>query len=132
MRRSIQLGQVQETALVPLYARALPHVTIALDTAGRRAVEAGNRDHARHELAARFAWACDDPIAIQQWNIGLRLAESRTTADVPDGLWPRLSLPLGTTLRLLGRFFAKQMKVYQLNVFAGLRPESGRRTEGAR
>ena len=78
-----------------------------------------NRDHTRRKLAARFVWACEDPIAIQHWNIGLRLVESRTVADVPDCLGPRLPLPLRANLRFLGRFFPKLMKLYQLNVYAG-------------
>ena len=70
-------------------------------------------------MAARFQWACEDPIAIQDWDIGLRLVEARTVADVPDCLWPRLSLPLRANLRLFGTLFPKQMKMYQLCVFGG-------------
>jgi len=106
----IALGQI---------ASGFPEVTIAFDTVGRRAVDMGNRDFVRRKMAARFTWACQDPIAIQEWNIGLRLVESRTVADVPDCLWPRLSLLLRANLRLFGWLFPKQMKVYQLNVFAG-------------
>jgi len=63
---------------------------IAFDTTSRRAVNGGNKDHARRNLDARFAWACDDPREIESWNIGLRLVESRTLADVPDVLRSRL------------------------------------------
>ena len=105
MRRPVQLGRIQETALVPLYARALVH-WFDLD-----------RDHVKRKLAARFAWACEDPVAIQDWGIGLRLVESRTVADVPDGLWPRLPLPLRASLRVLRRFFPKLVNLYRLNLF---------------
>ena len=97
----------------------LPQAAIALDTVGRRAVDTGNRDFARRKMTARFVWACEDPIAIQNWNIGLRLMESRTVADVPDCLWPRLPFSLRASLRFFGTFFPKQMKMYQLCVFAG-------------
>ena len=82
-------------------------------------MESGNRDHARLNLAARFAWVCEDPIEIEHWNIGLQLRESRTVADVPDSLRPRLPLSLRASLWFLGRFFPKQMRMYQLCVLAG-------------
>jgi hypothetical protein len=47
------------------------------------------------------------------------LLESRTVADIPDCLRSRLSWSLQASLRLLGRFFPTQMKVYQISVFAG-------------
>ena len=113
------LEEAQVKAALGQIASGLPQVTMALDTLARRGVDAGNRDHARLKFAPRFAWACEDPIAIQHWNIGLHLVESRTVADVPDCLWPRLSLPLRANLRFFGRFFPKLMKLYRLNVFAG-------------
>jgi len=111
------LEEAQVKAALGQIASGFPSVTIALDTLGRRAADSGNKDFVRRKLAARFAWICEDPIAIEQWNIGLRLVESRTMADVPGCLWPRLSLPLRASLRLLGRVFPKLMKVYQLSVF---------------
>ena len=115
----VYLEEGQVKAALRQIASGFPQVTIALDTVGRRAVNGVNRDHTRRKLAARFVWACEDPIAIQHWNIGLRLVESRTVADVPDCLGPRLPLPLRANLRFFGRFFPKLMKLYQLNVFAG-------------
>ena len=115
----VYLEEAQVKAALGQIASGFPQVTIAFDTLGRRAVDGGNRDHARRKLAARFAWACDDPIAIQHWNIGLHLVESRTVADVPDCLWPRLSWSLRASLRLSGRFIPRLMKLYQLNLFAG-------------
>jgi O-methyltransferase involved in polyketide biosynthesis len=115
----VYLEEAQVKAALGQIASGFPQVTIALDTAGRRAVESANRDHARLNLAARFTWACEDPIAIEHWNIGLHLREARTVADVPDCLRPRLSRSLRASLWLLGRLFPKQMKVYQLSVFGG-------------
>ena len=113
------LREEQVKAALKQIASGLPQVTIALDTVGRRAVESVNKDHARRKLAARFAWACEDPISIQDWNIGLHLLESRTVADVPECIWPRLSLPLRGNLLLFRRFFPRLMKTYQISVFAG-------------
>jgi O-methyltransferase involved in polyketide biosynthesis len=115
----VYLDEAQVKAALKQIATGFPQVMIALDTVGRRAVDRVNRDHERRKMEARFLWACEDPIAIQDWSIGLRLRESRTMADVPDRVWPRLSLPLRANLRLFGRFFPKQMQVYRLNVFAG-------------
>ena len=70
-------------------------------------------------MAARVTWACEDPREIDNWNIGLRLLESRTIVDVPEPLNSRLSLPIRTTFYILRKFFPKQMKVYQLNLYAG-------------
>jgi O-methyltransferase involved in polyketide biosynthesis len=113
----VYLEEAQVKAALAQIARGLPGATVALDTAGRRAVDSANRDHAKLGVAARFEWACEDPRAIQDWGIGLRLVESRNVADVPAELWPRLSLPLRASLWLLGRFFPKQMNVYRLNLF---------------
>lgn len=115
----VYLEEAQVKAALQQIAGGLPNVAIALDTVGRRAVDSGNRDFARRNMAARFTWACEDPSAIEDWDIGLRVVEARTLADVPPRLWPRLSLWLRASLRCLGRLFPKQMKVYQLSVLAG-------------
>ena len=113
----VYLEEAQVKAALAQIACGLPQATIALDTAARRAVDGANRDHVKRKLAARFAWACEDPVAIQDWGIGLRLVESRTVADVPDGLWPRLPLPLRGSLWFFRRFFPKLMNLYRLNLF---------------
>ena len=50
-----------------------PCLTIAFDTGNHNVVKHENRDHARRNLAARFAWACEDPREIERWKIGLHL-----------------------------------------------------------
>jgi O-methyltransferase involved in polyketide biosynthesis len=120
----VYLEEAQVKAALAQIAAGLPQVTIALDTVGRRAVEGANKDHLRRNLAARFAWVCEDPITIQDWNIGLHLLEARTVADIPDCLRYRLSWSLRAGLRLLGRLFPRQMKVYQISVFAGRQAEA--------
>ena len=98
---------------------SFPDAMLAFDTASRRAIEGGNKDFARRKLAARFAWACEHPKDVEDWNIGLRLVESRTMVDVPDALVPRLSLATRITFRGFRKFFPRLMKVYQLNLFTG-------------
>ncbi|SPE37444.1 Tetracenomycin c synthesis protein [Candidatus Sulfopaludibacter sp. SbA3] len=107
-----------KTALAQI-AERFPCANIAFDTISGRAVKGGNRDHARRHLDARFAWACADPKEIEGWNIGLRLVESRTLANVPEPLNSRLSFPVRTTFDVVGKLFPELMKVYQLNLFAG-------------
>ena len=115
----VYLEEAQVKTGLAQIARGLPEARVALDTVGRRAVESANKDHAQRNLAGRFTWACEDPIAVERWSIGLRLVESRTVADIPDSLRPRLPVSLRGGLWLLGRLLPRQMKVYQLSVFAG-------------
>jgi O-methyltransferase involved in polyketide biosynthesis len=115
----VYLREQEVKAALAQIAGTFPSVSIAFDTTSRKAVDSGNRDHARQKMAARFAWACEDPRDIEGWNIGLRLVESRSIVDVPEPLKPRLSLPIRSTLSVLRRLFPKQMKAYQLNLFAG-------------
>ena len=114
----VYLEEAQVKTALRQIASGLPEAAIVLDTVGRRAVDSANQDHAKRKLAARFLWACEDPSLIQDWQIGLQCVESRTLANLPDCLWPRLSFLLRATLRFFGKFFRKQMKVYQIGAFA--------------
>jgi O-methyltransferase involved in polyketide biosynthesis len=115
----IYLQEQEVKAALAQIAENFPCVNIAFDTTSRRGIDGGNKDHARRKIAARFAWACDDPREIENWNIGLRLVESRSLVNVPGPLKSRLSLPLRTSLRVLRKLFPEAMKVYKLNLFAG-------------
>jgi O-methyltransferase involved in polyketide biosynthesis len=115
----IYLKEPEVKAALAQIAENFPCLNVAFDTTSRKAVDGANKDHARRNLAARFAWACDDPREIENWNIGLRLVESRTPVDVPEPLKRRLSLPLRTTFRVFGKLFPKLTKAYRLNLFAG-------------
>ena len=115
----IYLKEQEVKAALTQIAENFPSVNIAFDTTSRRGINGGNKDHARRNISARFAWACDDPREIENWNIGLRLKESRSLVDVPEPLKSRLSLPLRTSLRVLRKLFPEAMKVYKLNLFAG-------------
>jgi len=115
----VYLKEQEVKAALAQIAKNFPGASIAFDTTSRKAVDGGNKDHARRKLDARFAWACNDPREIESWNIGLRLVESRTPVDVPEPLKRRLSWPIRTSFRVLRKLFPKLMKVYQLNLFAG-------------
>ncbi|MGO9227931.1 MAG: class I SAM-dependent methyltransferase [Bryobacteraceae bacterium] len=119
----VYLEEQQVQAAIEQIMRSFPHAGIAFDTTSRRAIEGGNKDHERRNLAARFAWACADPREIEGWNAGLRLVKSYTMADVPDPLQRRLSLPVRIAHRVARRLFPGVAKAYRLNLFEG-QPEA--------
>ena len=115
----IYLTEPEVKAALALIAGNFPGALVAFDTTTPRAVAYENRDHARRNLGARFAWACEDPREIERWNLGLRLLESRCMADLPDSLRSRLSLPVRAGLRVFGKLFPKIAQSCRLNLFAG-------------
>jgi len=115
----VYLKEQEVKAALAQIARNFPGVNIAFDTCGRRAVDGGNRDFVRRKLAARFAWVCEDPREIENWNIGLRLVEPRSPVDIPEPLKQCLSLPVRTGFRVLRKLFPKLTEVYRLNLFTG-------------
>jgi O-methyltransferase involved in polyketide biosynthesis len=108
-----------KAALAQIVAN-FPGATIAFDTATRKVVDRGNKDHARRNLAARFAWACEAPEEIERWKIGLRLVESHPIAEIPASLRPRISLQTRATLRVLLKLIPQMRKSYRLNLFTVL------------
>jgi O-methyltransferase involved in polyketide biosynthesis len=115
----VYLTEPEVKAALAQIAANFPHLSIAFDTATLQVINHENQDHARRKLAARFAWACEDPREIERWNIGLRLVESCSMADIPDSLRPRLSLPMRATFRVLAKLVPKLTTAYRLNLFAG-------------
>ena len=63
--------------------------TIAFDTYTHAMLERQHKTAARRGMAARWAWACDDPRTLER--LGLRLMESARITRVPRGL--RRELP---------------------------------------
>ena len=120
LRRRDGIHYLQEPevrAALAQIARSFPRAGIAFDTGSARAIVGGNKDFVRRNMAARFAWACDDPRIIESWNIGLRLVESRALTDVTGPLRSRLSLPVRATFHVLNRLFPKTTRAYRLNLF---------------
>jgi O-methyltransferase involved in polyketide biosynthesis len=70
-------------------AERFPGSHIALDTYPRRSMEYQHKMAARKNMAARWAWACDDPRSLE--HLGLRLVESATITRPPAAL--RRQLP---------------------------------------
>jgi O-methyltransferase involved in polyketide biosynthesis len=113
----LYLQEPEVKAALAQIAQNFPSATIAFDTLSRKALQSGNKDHARQKLTARFAWACNDPNEIEGWKIGLRRVESAAIGDIPEPLKPKVALSLRTALCVLRKLFRKQMKAYQLNLF---------------
>jgi len=118
----IYLTEPEVKAALARIAGNFPRAGIAFDTGTLKALSHENQDHARRHLDARFAWACEDPREVERWDIGLRLVESRSLADVPASVRSRLSLPLRAALGIFARF-PQLTRQYRLNLFAG-QPEA--------
>jgi O-methyltransferase involved in polyketide biosynthesis len=115
----IYLTEQEVKAALAQITANFPGATIAFDTATLEVMNRANKDHARRNLGARFAWACEDPKQIERWNIGLRLVES----NIPDSLRSRLPLLVRVALYVLAGLFPKFKKAYRFNLFAG-QPET--------
>jgi len=118
----IYLTEPEVKAALARIAGNFPRAGIAFDTGTLKALSHENQEHARRHLDARFAWACEDPREVERWDIGLRLVESRSLADVPASVRSRLSLPLRAALGIFARF-PQLTRQYRLNLFAG-QPEA--------
>ncbi|MCP3798345.1 class I SAM-dependent methyltransferase [Allokutzneria sp. A3M-2-11 16] len=98
-------------------ARGFPGCRIAFDTAGRWMVEHQGDEMFRKKIDAQYAWHCDDPGVVQRWDIGLRLAESRTLLQLPRGLRSRLPLLPRMAIAGIRAFYGRKARVYLLNLF---------------
>jgi O-methyltransferase involved in polyketide biosynthesis len=112
----IYLTEQEVKAALAQIADNFPSARIAFDTANLYGVTHANKDHARRNLAARFAWACEDPREIERWQIGLRLVEP-FPKDARASLRSRLSWPTRAALRILGALFPKLARGFQFSLF---------------
>jgi O-methyltransferase involved in polyketide biosynthesis len=126
----IYLTEPEVKAALAQIAANFPGATIAFDTATLRGITHENRDHARRNLDARFAWGCEDPREIERWKIGLRLVESRTWVNVPDSLRSRLSLPTRAVFRVVARLLPKLAEICRFNLFVAQREACPAANEG--
>jgi O-methyltransferase involved in polyketide biosynthesis len=113
----IYLTEQEVKAALAQIAANFPRAALAFDTVTLAAVNHENKDHARRNLGARFAWACQDPREIERWKIGLRLLESRSMMDIPDSLRSRLPLPVRAGMRVIVKLFPKLANACRLNLY---------------
>jgi len=119
----IYLTEQQVKQALAQIAAGFPNATIAFDSMPLNSIRHGNEDHARQKFDARFTWACEDPMEIERWKIGLRLVESRSMLDIPGPLRSRLSLPTRAVLRILLKYRPQIANICRLNLFA-VQPEA--------
>ena len=114
----IYLTEQQVKLALAQIAASFPNATIAFDCMPLNSIRHGNKDHARQKFDARFTWACEDPIEIERWKIGL--ATCWTPAPCwtsPARLRSRLSLPTRAVLRILLKFRPQIANICRLNLF---------------
>jgi O-methyltransferase involved in polyketide biosynthesis len=105
------LVYLEEDAVTRTLARVagrFPGALLAFDTYSRVTFGQQHKMAARRGMAARWAWACDDPRSLERF--GLRLAESATITRPPKALRPSLPFRYRSLLPLadpvLGKSFA--------------------------
>lgn len=85
----VYLPEADVTRSLTRVAARFPGAMIAFDTYSKAMFDRQHKEAARRGMAARWAWACDDPRAFER--LGLRLTESATITRPPHGL--RSELP---------------------------------------
>jgi O-methyltransferase involved in polyketide biosynthesis len=84
----VYLREDDVTRTLSRIARRFPGAMLAFDTYSRRTFGQQHKTAARRGMAARWAWACDDPRSLDRF--GLTLAETATITRPPKGLRPQL------------------------------------------
>ncbi|MFJ9110235.1 hypothetical protein [Streptomyces sp. NPDC102283] len=88
-REKPHLGRVQETLLVPLYAR-FPGSLLALDTAGPCFFDTQEQHDALSKVEARMHWYCPDPADLTEGHPGTEVVASHTLTSLPCPLLAEL------------------------------------------
>lgn len=83
-----------------------PGSCLAFDTYSQRTFDMQHRQAAKKGMAARWAWACDDPKTLER--PGLRLLESATITSPPRALRERLPARYRYLLPLAGPVLGKR------------------------
>lgn len=82
------LPEDQVTRTLTRIAERFPGALIALDTYPRQSLDRQHKLAARKNIAARWAWACDDPRSLERF--GLRVVESATITRPPRAMRSQL------------------------------------------
>jgi O-methyltransferase involved in polyketide biosynthesis len=85
----VYLHEEEVTRTLTRIAQRFPGAFAALDTYPQRTYDQQHRMAARRSIPARWAWACDNPRALEK--LGLRVVESATITRPPSAL--RAQLP---------------------------------------
>jgi O-methyltransferase involved in polyketide biosynthesis len=80
----VYLPEQEVTRALARIAETFPGALFAMDTYSRRTMDQQHRLAARKGMAARWAWACDDPGSLRR--LGLEPVESATLTRPPRAL----------------------------------------------
>jgi O-methyltransferase involved in polyketide biosynthesis len=104
----VYLPEDQVLAALERLAQRFPGALIALDTYSRQALNAQHRMAARRNIA-RWAWACDDPRALER--LGLQVLESVAITRPPGRVRAQLPARYRYLLPLAGPFFGRALRL---------------------
>jgi O-methyltransferase involved in polyketide biosynthesis len=94
----------QAPQVIARVARAFPGALLAFDTYSQRMLEQQHKQAARKNMAARWAWSCDDPRTLE--SLGLELAQqaavTRPTPALRERLPRRYRYVLPVARRIVG------------------------------
>jgi O-methyltransferase involved in polyketide biosynthesis len=110
----IYLEPAQVRQAIGAIAREFPGSRLAFDTVGGWMASHQDSHDVLKKMAARMHWSCDDPHELEAWGLGLRLVESRTLANPPPALAPRVPWFLRTFGPIV---FRKQVNSLRINLF---------------
>ncbi|MEV0220019.1 class I SAM-dependent methyltransferase [Streptomyces sp. NPDC050704] len=100
-----------------LVGERLPGAHLALETASARMIDSQDSHDVLAGMAARMHWRCDDPKAVEHWQPGLRLTDSRTLAQLPAPVARRLPVPFRVLLRAMTTLRRRDIEAYRFNLF---------------
>ncbi|WP_405544499.1 class I SAM-dependent methyltransferase [Streptomyces phaeochromogenes] len=98
-------------------AERLPGARLALETAASRMVDTQDSHDVLAKVAARMRWSCDDPGALEHWQPGLSLTDSRTLAHLPAPVARRLAFHHRVLLRVMATIRRRDIEAYRFNLF---------------
>jgi O-methyltransferase involved in polyketide biosynthesis len=113
----IYLEEEQVRSVLRQVGERLPGAHLALETAAARMIDAQDSHDVLAGMAARMRWSCDDPRAVEHWQPGLRLTDSRTLAHLPAPVARQLPLPLRLALRFMATVRRRDIEAYRFNLF---------------
>jgi len=113
----VYLPEAEVRDVLARIASTLPGALIAFDTANTWMVNNPQEHDVMSKMAARMQWACDDPRALERWDIGLKLLESRSFLQPQPGLRPRMPFVFRYLAPLMALKYGKWFDAYKLNLF---------------
>ncbi|MEV0936282.1 class I SAM-dependent methyltransferase [Streptomyces phaeochromogenes] len=98
-------------------AERLPGARLALETAASGMVDTQDSHDVLAKVAARMRWSCDSPGALEHWQPGLSLTDSRTLAHLPAPVARRLAFHHRVLLRVMATIRRRDIEAYRFNLF---------------